>query len=142
MATDNYNNQLEFPFMENKIRGVESLDYIGGQDENLGGCCEPLIIQYLDGMEEYVLHEMYQSRETYIDKHRILQFGDIINNYKKAVFSSEDELMDAWRDIWTYLNLKQHLWEETNSVCGCNATFEEFYKTKRIQRKYAEDGVA
>lgn len=115
--------QLEFEFMKNYISKVTTLDYIGGQDEGLGGYCEPLIIEYFDGMEQYVLHRMWQSRE----------FGEIINNYEKAVFSTELQLIDNWKF------LKEHLgwidnrfeWEKTDSVCGHDATPEEFYKTKR-----------
>jgi len=125
--------QLEFDFMRNDISKVTSLDYIGGQDEDLGGYCESLIIQYSDGMEQYVLHSMAQSRELVDWKgYGNPKFGKIINNHKKAIFSSKSELLKAWNEVIEHLEIDEKLsWKETNAVCDCDCTSEEFYKTKR-----------
>jgi hypothetical protein len=124
--------QLEFDFMRNDISKVTSLDYIGGQDEDLGGYCEPLIIQYSDGMEQYVLHSMAQSREVLRFECGNPIFGKIINNHKKAIFSSRLELLKAWSKVIEHLGIDKKLsWQKTNSVCDCDCTSEKFYETKR-----------
>ncbi len=119
--------QLEFSFMKKNINNVDALGYIGGQDECLGGYCEPLIIKYSDGIEQYILHEMHQSHEgsLYVP-------GNIFNNHKKVLFSNKLELIEAWGEVRNHLGINKNLpWEKTDAVCGCDATPEEFYKTKR-----------
>jgi len=124
--------QLEFEFMKNDISNIISLGYIGGQDEDLGGYCEPLIIKYSDGIEQYVLHEMSQSKEILRFECGNPVFGRIINNHKKAVFPSELELLNTWSWTNRHLTINKKLsWQETNSVCDCDCTPEEFYKSKR-----------
>jgi hypothetical protein len=128
--------QLEFYFMRNNISKVTSLGYIGGQDEDLGGYCEPLIIEYFDGIEQYVLHEMSQSRKVIKFNYGNPEFGERINNHKKAVFSSRLELLKAWNWTKGHLAINEKLpWQETNAVCDCDCTPQEFYESKRKDLK-------
>ena len=125
--------QLEFDFMKNTISKVTSLGYIGGQDDgDLGGYCEPLIIEYFDGMEQYVLHSMGQSREIYWGSNvRVTHKCKVVNNHKKIVFPSKLKLLQAWGWVKKHLTTnKEWAWEKTDSICGCDATIEEFYRTK------------
>lgn len=117
--------QLEFRFAHNKILRVIALGYLGGQDEDLGGYCEPLIIEYLGGMEQYLLHAMYQHREGESDE-------KIVDNHIKAIFPRKSKLLEAWEECKLHLMINDKLhWEKTNSVCGTESTPEEFYKIKR-----------
>lgn len=123
--------QSKFDFMKNNISKVITLGYIGGQVEDLGGYCEPLIIEYFDGMKQYVLHTMAQRRKTNFKDGR-LEFGEIINNHKKVLLLSKLELISVWELVRKHLGVnKEWSWEETDSVCGCDTTLKEFYKTKR-----------
>ncbi len=90
---------------------VEAFGYIGGQDEHLGGYCEPLIIR-VDGKEHYVLHEMH----TYNDS----SDGDKIKaKHSKLEFESLEKLLKEFKKIEKRLEIDRALpWEETNANCG------------------------
>ena len=127
--------QLEFAFMKNTISSVTSLGYIGGQDEDLGGYCEPLVILYEDGMEQYVLHEMGQSREGKWESGYWKPSGRIIANHQKLVFNNESALLEAWKYVRNNGGIpRSWKWEKTSPTCDCDATTEEFYRTKNRKR--------
>jgi hypothetical protein len=90
---------------------IEALGYIGGQDECLGGYCEPLIIR-ADGKEHYVLHEMhtyYASFEPPVIKAK----------HSKIEFDSLDELTAEFKKVQDRLGIDSSLpWAETDSNCG------------------------
>ena len=108
--------------MENR---VTSLGYIGGQDEDLGGYCEPLIVTDEGGREDYLLHRMGQHRE--IREGREI----IINDHSKRKVPSKIELLADWTWINEHLMVKPKWeWEETNSTCGYNIPEQEFAKAR------------
>ena len=126
--------QFEFSFMKNSINSIENLGYIGGQDEDLGGYCEPLIIEYSDGAKQYVLHSMWQSRKVLGFDSALgrTKYGGILNNYRKLLLPSKSELLEAWDEVRAHLGIiRKENWEKTDAVCGCDATPKEFYETKR-----------
>jgi len=125
--------QLEFNFMRKDISKVTVLGYIGGQDEHLGGYCEPLIIEYFDGMEQYVLHEMWQREQILGHDYFGPEYGEIINHHKKAVFLNKSDFMDNWEFLKKHLGWidNRFEWEETDSVCGYDCTPKEFYASEK-----------
>ena len=109
---------------------VEALGYIGGQDEDLGGYCEPLIIRF-EGGEHYVLHVMSQ----YIDGEdvdEVTGVEKIKDKHEKVEFRTLEELTDGFQRVTERLGIDKSLpWVETDSTCGYNIPQKEF-STARI----------
>jgi len=95
---------------------VEKVGYIGGQDDEVGGYCEPLIIRSAKG-EHYVLHEMH----TYYD-------GDEIKaKDSKVEFATLEELLRTFHNVERRLAIDISLpWMETTPTCGYDIPIEEF----------------
>lgn len=104
---------------------VETLGYIGGQDEDLGGYCEPLIIRFKD-RENYVLHTMSQYRDDK-DVDEITGVEKIKAKHEKVEFGTLEELTDEFQRVKERLGIDRSLpWEETNPTCGYDISQEEF----------------
>lgn len=103
--------QLLFDFMNEYVTQVIPFDYIGGQDEELGGYCEPLEIKYNSGPSDFILHDMYQARQ--VDR-------SILNNHRKIRFFSKEDLMKKWRSYKNFNFPKECEWEKTDVSCGYN----------------------
>lgn len=87
---------------------VEPLGYIGGQDEHLGGFCEPLVIK-ARGIERFVLHTMWQ----YEERDRIKE------KHQKVEFDSKEILLNNWLKVQASLGIDNNLkWIFTNACCG------------------------
>jgi len=105
--------------MTDKRATAEQLDYIGGQDEELGGYCEPLVIR-VNGEEHYVLHEAH----TYYEQIKIPDYpysrsGDIKAKHSKLEFKSREELEGEFKKVRERLGIDSSLpWEETDARCG------------------------
>ena len=80
---------------------------------------------------------MAQSREILGYDGWNTKWGGIINNHKKAAFSTKSKLINNWEFLRKNLGWinNRFEWEETDSVCGCDCSSEEFYKTKREDLK-------
>lgn len=105
---------------------VEILGYIGGQNEELGGLCEPLIIR-TSGQEHYVLYEMHTTRD--IVGYKVLDsvYSDIVAKHNKLEFKTLEELMKEFRAVETRLGVNSRLpWVETDSRCGYYVPEKEF----------------
>lgn len=105
---------------------VEILGYIGGQDEEFGGLCEPLIIR-TSGQEHYVLYEMHTTRD--IIGHKILNpvYSDIVAKHNKLEFNTLEGLIKEFRAVKTRLGVNPRLpWVETDSRCGYDVPETEF----------------
>jgi len=98
---------------------IKCLGYIGGQDEDLGGYCEPLIIR-VNGEEHYVLHEMHTYREQIkIPDYPYSRFGDIKSKHSKVEFGRLEELTSEFDKVKARLGIDSSLpWVETDSNCG------------------------
>ena len=98
---------------------VKALGYIGGQDEDLGGYCEPLIIR-VNGNEHYVLHEMH----TYRTADRTVNA-----EHNKVEFDSLEILISEFDKVKAKLTLDKSLpWTKTDSNCGYDIPEEEWEK--------------
>ena len=112
---------------------VESLGYIGGQDEDLGGYCEPLIIRF-NGEENYVLHIMSQYRDEN-DVDNATGVEKIKSKHEKAEFRTLIELTDGFEMVKTRLRVDKKLsLVETDENCRYNISKEEFVNARRISR--------
>jgi hypothetical protein len=100
---------------------IESLGYIGGQDEDLGGYCEPLIIR-VNGDEHYVLHEMHTYRDS-ADEDKIKA------KHSKVEFGGLEELTSEFDKVKARLGIDSSLpWVETDSNCGYDLPKEAWEK--------------
>ena len=113
--------QLLFDFMSERVVGVDCLEYVGGQDEHLGGYCEALVVRYEKGPDDFVLHYMYQT-----------DYGRIEDNHLKMRFHSIEALVRGWDNMYFLCKTREN-WDETDSTCGYDISPEEFYK--RWKRK-------
>ena len=95
--------QLLFDFMPR----VVLLEYIGGQDEGLGGYCEALEIKYSRGPSDFLLHEMCQFA---VD-------GRILSKHRKIQYKTKKQLLADWDGIYMIWNFSER-WENTDSFCG------------------------
>lgn len=99
-------------------RIIEYLGYIGGQDEELGGYCEPLIIK-INGEKHYVLHEMHTYFESF--KTRAIKA-----KHSKVEFETLEELVSAFQWVQENLRIDKSLpWVETDKNCGYDIPPEE-----------------
>ncbi|MEK6901005.1 MAG: hypothetical protein AABX37_01550 [Nanoarchaeota archaeon] len=106
---------------------VEALGYIGGQDEDLGGFCEPLVVR-VAGEERYVLHEMHTYRDVY-DRYIVKA------QHKKVEFASLDGLLAEFGNVERRLGIDESLpWVVTDQTCGYAVPKEEF-DNARSQRR-------
>ena len=97
---------------------VEILGYIGGQDEDLLGYCEPLIIR-VSGKEHYVLHEMHTYRDS-ADEDKIKA------KHSKIEFGKLEELTLEFEKVKARLGIDRSLpWIETDSNCGYDISKEK-----------------
>lgn len=104
---------------------IEALGYIGGQDEDLGGYCEPIIIR-VDGQEHYVLHEMHEYRD-FSDENRIKA------THNKVEFGRLEELISEFDKVKVRLRIDFSLpWIKTDSNCGYDLP-EEAWKEARAR---------
>jgi len=105
--------------MEEEKPMIEALGYVGGQDEELGGYCEPLIIR-VNGEEHYVLHEMHTYYEQIkIPDYPYSQSGDIKAKHSKVEFSRLEVLTLEFDKVKARLGIDSSLpWVETDSNCG------------------------
>ncbi len=95
---------------------VEQLGYIGGQDEDLGGCCMPLVLD-IDGRKIFVLYEMHTYREG----------NKIKARHSKVEYPSIDELLQEFARVKERLTVdKRAPWVETDRTCGYSISLEEF----------------
>jgi len=100
--------------MEDTKPQVENLGYIGGQDDALGGYCEPLIIR-VGGQEHYVMHVMTTYYENFHDPEN----RTIKAKHQKLEFDNLDELMASFEVVKAKLGINPSLaWEETDASCG------------------------
>lgn len=100
---------------------VEALGYIGGQDEELGGYCEPLVIR-VHGREHYVLHEMHTYRDP---------ADEIKAKHRKVEFNRLEALVDAFKKVEERLGIDKSLpWAETDPRCGYGISEEEWEKAR------------
>ena|SRR3989338_3923685 len=105
---------------------VEMRGYIGGQDEDLGGYCRPLIIR-TNSQEHYVLHEMH----TYRDEQ---DRGKVKAKHSKVEFGKLEELLKEFNLVQVRLGINPKLlWVETDSRCGYVLPEIEF---KEASKKY------
>jgi len=116
--------------MVNRNSMVESLGYIGGQNEDLGGYCEPLVIRVGDE-EIYVLHTMSQYRDPESINWGKVRERDkverIRSKHRKVEFRTRRELISAFRKVKKRLGVDEDLpWVETNSTCGYDISLEKF----------------
>ena len=112
--------QLLLDFMNQHVIKVVPLSYIGGQDEDLGGYCEPLEIKYNKGPSDFILHDMYQARQ--VD-------SSILDHHRKIRFFSKEKLMKKWRSYRNFKFPDESEWEITDVSCGYNASvFHKRYK--------------
>ncbi len=100
---------------------IEALGYIGGQEEDLGGYCIPLIIR-VNGQEHYVLHEMHTYRDP-ADEDKIKA------KHSKIEFGQLEELTSEFAKVKARLGIDPSLpWVETDSNCGYDIPKEEWEK--------------
>ncbi len=109
--------QLLLDFMNERVMGVISLGYRGGQDEHLGGFCEPLVIKYGKGPDDFILCQMYQTD---------FEEEGVRNNYLRIRFHSLEEMMRNWKDDFYSLVIDENRWEKTDSVCGYDVDAGDF----------------
>ncbi len=106
---------------------VEALGYIGGQDEDLGGYCEPLVI-IVGGEKKFVLHEMAQYRD---DKDINPDTGRerIKARHRKVEFGTREELTGAFGNAMSW-NFRKLGWVETDSKCGYDIPQDDFVRAR------------
>jgi len=106
---------------------VKILDYIGGQDEDLGGYCEPLIIRVNEN-DHFVLHEMHQYRDTR---------NQVQAEHNKVEFSTLEELTLAFKKVERKLGIDKSLkWIRTNRNCGYDISKKEWDRAH--EERYAK----
>jgi hypothetical protein len=104
---------------------VEILGYMGGQDEDLGGYLEPMIIR-VGGRENYILHLMIQYRDE-SDINEKTGFPKINPEHKKIEFGKLEELTEAFKSAESRLGIDKSLgWKITDSTCGYGVPLAEF----------------
>jgi len=110
---------LQIMSVDNAV--VEALGYIGGQDEDLGGFCEPLVVR-VDGEEHYILRAMAQYRDS--------DDGDRVKaKYTKLECGSRAELRAVFKQVERRLGIDRGMsWVETDATCGYNIPEDEFTK--------------
>lgn len=103
---------------------VTQLDYVGGQDEDLGGFCRTLVIQGGE-REIYILHRYMQFRE---------EDGRISGRHEKVEYAILEDMPSAFGGC----RLPNSHWAETNERCGYDIPsqeFEEAHKGWRNRQK-------
>ena len=104
---------MEFSKMENLE--IKFLGYIGGQNEELGGYCEPIVIR-INGTENYILHEMHTFYKSELE---------IKTKHSKVEFGSLEELTLAFERVQKRLMIDSSLpWVETDPYCGYDISKE------------------
>ncbi len=104
---------------------VEQLGYIGGQEEDLGGCCIPFVLR-VNGKEHYVLYEVHTYRDG---KDINPQAGNerIKAKHSKLEFKTSVEMMFEFAKVQRRLGIDRKLpWIETDRFCGYNIPNKEF----------------
>ena len=105
---------------------VQALGYIGGQDEDLGGFCEPLVIR-VAGEERYVLHETHTFRN---------QYDAVKSAHSKVEFASLEGLLVEFANVERRLRIDTRLpWSETDETCGYAVPKAEFEAARSQQRQ-------